>query len=461
MHPYIPNTPEDRKKMLQVIGKSDIDELFAVIPESLRLNEDLNIPEAQSEMEVYRRAVQLAEQNADAVHYTCFMGGGAYDHYIPAVVPYLISRPEFQTAYTPYQPEVSQGTLQAIFEYQSLICRLTGMEVSNASLYDGGTALAEAARMATTITKRTKHYIAGTIHPHYLQVLQTYGIGQNLEFFQFANNDGTADLDALQKAIREEPPASVILQNPNFYGTIENGKPIGELAHSADALFIVSVDPISLGILLPPGEYGADIVTGEGQSLGIPLSFGGPYLGIFASKQKYIRFMPGRIAGETVDVDGKRGYVLVLQTREQQIKRERATSNICTNQGLMMLAATIYMALLGKHGIAEVARLSSAHAHYLAEKITEIPGFSLAIPKPFFKEFLVRTPAPPSEILQRCAEEKILAGIDTSQWEELIPGLLIAVTEKRTKEEMDHFVHVLKEFQIGQTVAAAATHTAE
>ncbi len=447
MHPYIPNTEDDRKKMLAAIGLNHIDELFNVIPEELRLKEPLNLPDPKSEWEVLQQLTTLAEQNADATHYTCFLGGGAYDHYVPTVVPYIIARPEFQTAYTPYQPEVSQGTLQSIFEYQSMICRLTEMEVSNASLYDGATALAEAALMATAITKRPLHYIAGTIHPNYLRVMQTYGTGKSLEFRTFAQPDGTADLAALQAAMEQETPASIILQNPNFYGTIEDGQPLADLAHQHNALFIVSVDPISLGILQPPGAYGADIVTGEGQSLGIPLSFGGPYLGIFAARKKYIRFMPGRIAGATVDVDGKRGFVLVLQTREQQIKRERATSNICTNQGLMMLAATVYMALMGKQGIAEVATQATQKAHYLARRIAEIPGFSLPIEKPFFKEFLVQTPVPPGTILQRLQEEKILGGIDTSQWEGLIPGLLIAVTEKRTKAEMDRYVEILREFQ--------------
>ncbi len=449
MHPYIPNTEEDRKQMLAAIGLNHIDELFDVIPEALRLQTSLNLPDPQSELEVLHHLQALAEQNADAHHYSCFLGGGAYDHYIPSVVPFIISRPEFQTAYTPYQPEVSQGTLQAIFEYQSMICRLTGMEVSNASLYDGATALAEAALMATAITKRKHHYIAGTLHPHYRKVMETYGTGKSLAFQHFVAPDGTTDFAALEAAVQQSPPASIILQNPNFYGTVENGAPLAALAHQHNALFIVSVDPISLGILQPPGDYGADIVTGEGQPLGIPLSFGGPYLGIFAARKKYIRFMPGRIAGATVDAEGKRGFVLVLQTREQQIKRERATSNICTNQGLMMLAATVYMALLGKQGLAEVANQCTQKAHYLARRIAEIPGFSLAIPKPFFKEFLVHTPVPPQQILERLREENILGGIDTSQWEGLIPGLLIAVTEKRTKAEMDRYVEILKEFQTG------------
>lgn len=387
----------------------------------------------------------MAGKNVTAHSHICFLGGGAYDHFIPSIVGSVLERPEFKTAYTPYQAEVSQGTLQAMYEFQSMICDLTGMDVANASLYDGGSALAEACLMAFTLKKKKRFLMAGSLNPHYKNVIETVCQGRDLIFESFISEDGTADLDALENAAGDDV-AAVIVQQPNPYGNIEQTNEIGKIAHDNKALYIVSVDPVSLGILTPPGEYDADIVTGEGQGLGIPLSYGGPYLGIFAVKNKYVRKIPGRIAGITKDTNDKRGYVLTLQTREQQIKRERATSNICTNQGLFMLAATVYMSTMGKKGIKEVAEQSFQKAHYLAEKIKEIPGFKLMNDKPFFKEFLVVPPVPASEIIEKGNNEGFLPGIDTSRFKECKSGLLIAVTEKRNKEEMDKYIEFLKNY---------------
>ena len=356
-----------------------------------------------------------------------------------------MERPEFKTAYTPYQAEVSQGTLQAMYEFQTMVCELTGMEVANASMYDGATALAEACLMSFAQNKKTEILIAGKLHPNYLKVLKTTTKGRNITYKEIVSNSGTCDLDSLKENMTDKIGA-VIVQQPNFYGNLEDVIEIEKICHEKDAMYIVLVDPISLGILEAPGYYGADIVVAEGQPLGIPLSYGGPYIGLFATRMKYIRKIPGRIAGVTQDVDGNRGFVLTLQTREQQIKREKATSNICTNQGLMMLAATVYMATMGKYGIKEVAEQSYYKAHFLAEEITKISGFSLFNSKPFFREFLVKTPIAPSEIIKEAEKEGILAGIDTEIFENTERGLLIAVTEKRTRDELNRYIEFLKKF---------------
>lgn len=440
---FVPNTDADREEMLKIIGVEKFEDLIVKIPESVRLKKDLELPEKLSEYEVSKLLSKYAAKNVSADTHVSFMGGGAFDHFIPAIVSSIIERPEFKTAYTPYQAEVSQGTLQAMYEFQSMICALTGMEVSNASLYDGGSALAEACLMAQNHTKKKEILIAGTINPYYIQVMKTIGTGRELEFKVFADDDGTCDLNALKNEISENT-AAVVVQQPNAYGTIEDVYEIEKIAHSTKALYIVSVNPISLGLLEAPGNYNADVVVGEGQPLGIPLNFGGPYLGLFACKKQFVRKIPGRIAGMTTDTDGNKAYVLTLQTREQQIKREKATSNICTNQGLFMLAATVYMATLGKEGISKVARHSHAKANYLASKIKELPGYSIAIDKPFFNEFLVDTPKDAGKIIREAANHGFLAGIDTSRFSDCKKGMLIAVTEKRTKEEMDQFVDILR-----------------
>lgn len=442
---FVPNTDDDRKQMLEKIGVTNFEELIKSIPEEIRIKSPLNLPAQLSEYEVTKLIDSYAARNKTADKYICFMGGGAYDRFIPAIVGSVLERPEFKTAYTPYQAEVSQGTLQVMYEYQSMICALTGMDVSNASMYDGGSALAEACLLAHSHNRKTDILIAGTINPFFRKVINTICSGKELIFKEFVSEDGTCDFDGLKNAIGDNTSA-VIVQQPNAYGYIEDVHAIEKIAHSRKVVFIVSVDPISLGILQSPGEFNADLVVGEGQPLGIPMSFGGPYLGIFAAKNEFIRKLPGRISGITVDVDGKRGFVLTLQTREQQIKREKATSNICTNQGLCMLAATVYMATMGKQGIKEVAELSFQKAHYLASRIEEIPGFSLPIKKPFFCEFFVETPVPVQQILEDAENYGFLGGIDTSRFPECKQGLLIAVTEKRTKEEMDKFVEFLKKF---------------
>lgn len=444
---FVPNTDQERKEMLDKIGVNSFDELIAAIPESVRLKNELNLPPRLSEYEVVKMLDGYARQNATASTHVCFMGGGSYDHFIPSIVGSMMERPEFKTAYTPYQAEVSQGTLQAMYEFQSMVCALTGMDVANASLYDGGSALAEACLMTNAHNRKTEFFFAGKVNPHYLDVVKTITVGKNFTFAEYINEDGTADHSALTAAITDKT-AAVIVQQPNAYGIIEDVYELEKIAHSKGALFIVVVNPISLGVLEAPGKYNADIVVGEGQSLGISLSFGGPYLGLFACKSEFLRKIPGRLSGITEDLDGRRGFVLTLQTREQQIKREKATSNICTNQGLFMLAATVYMATMGKEGIREVAVQSMEKAHYLASEIAKISGFKLNTNVAFFNEFIVETPVPASEIISKGTEAGFLPGIDTSRFPNCKQGLLIAVTEKRTREEMDAFVNFLKSFAV-------------
>jgi len=442
---YIPNTDEERKLMLEKIGVNSFEELVKNIPEQIRLKKSMALPAPMSEFEVMKHLRQLSQKNVNASTHVSFLGGGAYDHFIPSIVFSVLEKPEFKTAYTPYQAEVSQGTLQAMYEFQSMVCALTGMEVSNASMYDGATALAEACLMSNAHNRKNELLLAGTLNPHYRKVLETTCRGRKITFKECALEDGTCDLNLLKNSISDNT-SGVIVQQPNAYGNLEDVNEIEKITHSKDIMFIVSFDPISLGLVKAPGEYNADIAVAEGQSLGIPLNYGGPYLGLFTAKQKFVRKMPGRLSGVTKDADGNRGFVLTLQTREQQIKREKATSNICTNQGLFMLAATVYMSTMGKQGIKEVAEQSYHKAHYLAKKINEIPGFSLMNEKPFFREFLVNTPVAPSEILKKGEEHGFLAGVDTNRFPECKKGLLIAVTEKRTKAEMDNFIEFLKIF---------------
>jgi len=443
--PFLPSTDEERAQMLKAIGVKSFEELLAPIPEKLRLKEALALPEPISEYEATRLLAELAEANTTVNEALCFLGGGAYDHYVPAAVSHITSRPEFYTAYTPYQAEVSQGTLQATYEYQSMICMLTGMEASNASMYDGASALAEAALLAFNHTQRREILVSRAVNPFYLETVRTYCHGQGIEVHLVDVDDGATEVDNLRGLISDRT-AAVIVQHPNFYGCLEEVSELAAVTHQAGALFITSNDPISLGLLQPPGSYGADIATGEGQCLGTPLSFGGPYLGIFATKQELIRRMPGRIVGQTVDTEGRVGYVLTYQTREQHIRREKATSNICTNQALVALAATVYLALMGKQGLRAVANLCLQKSHYLAEEIGKLPGFRLKFGRPFFKEFVIETPVPAEKIVERLIAKGILAGLPLGRFEEGMANcLLIAVTEKRSKAEMDSLVGALRE----------------
>lgn len=444
--PFIPNTDADRKAMFERIGIQNFEQLISNIPGEIKFKGEFKLPEALSEMEVLREIHQKTRCNQGVSDAISFLGGGAYDHFIPAAINHIVSRSEFYTAYTPYQPEVSQGTLQVIYEYQSMIAELMNMEVANASMYDGGSALAEAVLMAVAETNKTKVLVSKAVHPHYRQIIQTYCHGQNIKITIVEISEGSTSISDVKSKIDNET-AAVVIQHPNFFGNLEEVFELSEIAHHHGALFVTSNDPISLGLLEPPGGYDADIATGEGQCLGNSLNFGGPYLGVLTSKFKYIKRMPGRIAGSTIDKNGKRGFVLTFQTREQHIRREKATSNICTNQALNALAATVYLALMGKQGIQDVAAMCLQNSHYLAEQIQKLGNFKLQFPSAFFKEFVVSTPVPPSEIINSLMLQNIYAGIDLSQFDYGFDNhLLVAVTEKRTKDELDAFVETLKKF---------------
>ncbi len=446
MH-YIPNTNEIEKELLAAIGVEHFEDLLENIPKKFLKKCRIDLPNPLSELETGKKLERMARKNNDTDTMVSFLGGGSYDHFIPAAVDFLISRSEFYTAYTPYQPEVSQGTLQSIYEYQSMICHLMDMEVANASLYDGATALAEAAVMSVNKTRRNKVLVSPLINANSLKVLDTYLKTKGIDIEFLAELEGRTDFSKLE-SILDDQVAALLIQSPNFFGNIEDLKGIADLLHNNKSLLVLSMNPISLALLKTPGELGADIAVAEGQALGIHQSFGGPYLGIFAATKSLIRNIPGRIAGETVDVDGKRGYVLVLQTREQHIRRERATSNICTNQGLMALAAAIYLSLVGKNGLKQVAKLCMNNAHYLADKIASAPGYSLPyIEIPFFNEFVVETPKPAKEIIDAGLKEQLFAGIDLGEFSpDWKNRLLVAVTEKRTQQEMDDFVNFLIKF---------------
>ena len=445
---YIPLTDDDRRAMMEAIGIEDIDELFADVPAGLRYPQ-LDLPKPLTEMEVMRELDMMAAENANLREFASFLGAGAYNHFVPAIVDTVISRGEFYTAYTPYQPEISQGTLQAAFEYQSMAAALTGMDVVNASHYDGATAVAEAAIMAVNIQrhKRRTIVVSPTLHPQYREVLRTYTQGMELNIIGDETNDN--DFRALID-LCDKDTALVIVQNPDFLGQLHTPLEMQELAdavHAKGALLAVSTDPIALGLLKPPGGYDADIVTAEGQVLGNSLSFGGPYLGIFAFRSKYVRKSSGRLVGETIDADGKRGYVLTLSTREQHIRREKATSNICSNQALNALAAAAYLAAMGKHGLRKVAELSWHKAHYAAQQIAQLDGYEVMDDAPFFKEFVVKCPRPVAEINRFLLEEYgIIGGYDLSQdYPHLGDAMLLCVTEMNTREEIDDLVTALKE----------------
>lgn len=445
---FTPHTPTETAEMLAAVGCKSLDDLFKDIPEKYRFPR-LDLPPALTEMEILAELKTYAAGNVSPEDMPCFLGAGAYNHYIPAAVDMLLRRGEFYTAYTPYQPEISQGTLQAIFEYQSLIAALTGMETSNASHYDGATAAAEAVIMAVSHfrEKRTKIILSPTLHPMYRQTIRTYMQGyQNLEITGDASKGLPSGDPALLEKLVDENTALVIVQYPDFLGNVYDYSGLIEKAHQAGALVAMSINPMALGLLKTPGEFGADIAIGEGQPLGIPLSYGGPYLGLFATRKELIRKVSGRLVGETVDATGKRGYVLTLTAREQHIRREKATSNICTNQGLLALAATIYLSLLGKSGLKKVAELNYHKAHYAASKIKKIKGFKLVNTQPFFNEFTIQCPKPVADLNAHLLEHEIMGGYDLGRD---YPGsdnrMLVAVTEMNSKEEIDYFCEVLGE----------------
>ena len=441
---YLPQTESERRQMLEAIGVSSVDDLFTDVPQSVR-DPQLSLPRPLSELELIRDLRELSEQNVDLDHYASFLGAGAYNHYIPSVVSHVIARSEFYTAYTPYQPEISQGTLQAMFEYQSMICALTDMEVANASHYDGATAVAEAIIMSVNVARkrRTKVVVSPTVHPEYRATARTYTRGMGVSLV--GDDDLDHDTQALLGMV-DKSTACLLVQCPDFLGQIAELRGVAEHVHAMGALMVVAVDPISLGLFAPPGAVGADIVVGEGQSLGIDLNFGGPYLGFFAGRQKHVRKMAGRLVGETVDADGKRGYVLTLSTREQHIRRDRATSNICTNQSLCALAATVYLSALGRCGLRKVAELCYHKAHYAANVLDSVPGYSLIGDRPFFKEFVLRCPMPVDALNQKLLERGIIGGYDLStHYPHLENSMLLCVTELNTREQIDTLAEVLRE----------------
>ncbi len=441
--PYLPHSKEDIQTMLDEIGVKDIEELFADIPEEIRFKGTLNIPQGSDEMHVVRRLKELADKNANVKDYICFLGGGIYHHYVPSVVNYVASLPQFYTAYTPYQPEVSQGTLQAFFEYQSMMCELLNMEVSNASMYDGGSALAEAMLMASRITGRYEILISRTVHPEYVQVCETYSRGPKIEINRIPYNEkGETDFNALKAKVSTNVSA-VVIQSPNFFGVVEPLERLKELP--PDILKIIVVNPLSLGILKPPGDFDADIVVGEGQTLALPPSFGGPHFGIFATKRHFVRQMPGRVVGETVDKEGKRGFVMTLQTREQHIRRQKATSNICSNHALGIIIASAYLALLGKNGMRELSELNTYKAHYLAERLDELDKFKLKFNAPFFNEFVVETELDVDELNSILLKHKIIGPLNLGRfYTELNNTALFAVTETVEREDIDDLITILE-----------------
>lgn len=445
MYPYIPNTSDDEKRMLETIGAESVESLFDDIPEDVKLKRALDLPKSKSEIEVRNILMKLADENKTVNDLTCFLGAGAYDHYIPSIVNHVISRSEFSTSYTPYQAEISQGTLQYIFEYQTLIANLTGMDVSNASLYDVGSGLGEAAIMATNITRKNEIIVSKTVHPDSRKVLKTYAHGQGLKVIEIDESDGVTNLEQLEKNLGDNT-AAVIIQSPNFFGIVEDAKAIEEITHKKKkTMFVMSVDPISLGILKSPGELGADIVVGEGQSLGLPLNFGGPYLGFIATNKKNMRKLSGRIVGESVDVDGNRAFVLTLQAREQHIRRDKATSNICSNEGINTLASSVYMVSLGKKGMKEVATQSTIKAHYAFNQMIATGKYKNLFNKPFFKEFAVTSNLSGEKINETLLNENILGGyLLNKHYPQYENGILYCVTEKRTKDEIDKLVNVLE-----------------
>ncbi|HSI89417.1 MAG TPA: aminomethyl-transferring glycine dehydrogenase subunit GcvPA [Pyrinomonadaceae bacterium] len=441
---YIPNSPEERQKMLESIGLSSAEDLFRSIPENVRLGRQLEITEPLAESEVIAAMEEMAAKNS-AARSSSFLGAGIYSHFSPTIVDHLIQRSEFFTSYTPYQPEISQGTLQYIFEFQTLICQLTGMQVANASMYDGSTAMAEAYVMAQRVTKRDKIVVATSVHPEYREVARTYTQHGDAEIVEAAFDEESGRLT--DTSLLDDKTAALVVQSPNFFGCIEDLKSLADAAHAVGALFVVVVtEAISFGLLKSPGSCGADIVVGEGQSFGIPMSFGGPHVGIFATQDKFVRQMPGRLCGVAYDKNGNRGFVLTLSTREQHIRREKATSNICTNQGLIALAATIYMEAMGKQGLKEVAVQNAQKAAYAARKISELDGYEVLYSAPKFNEFVIRGTKPAIQILEKLrTEDDIIGGLPLSKYYGgRESDILIAVTETSSKASIDALADALK-----------------
>lgn len=439
--PYISNTDRDRREMFAKIGVKNFDELIQAIPAKFRLKDGLKLDKALSEMEITNKIKSQTCNNLCSQSANSFLGAGVYDHFIPAAVDTIVSRPEFFTAYTPYQAEVSQGTLQFIYEYQTMICELTGMEIANASMYDAASAVAEAILMAVRKNKLEKALLPATLNPEFVKVIKSYTEGVGIELITIPAKNGLTDLKALQEMLNEGI-GSVVMQSPNFYGNIEDAKAISEIVHGQPkCLFIASVDPISIAILNSPAEYNADIVVGEGQALGNSMYMGGPLFGFFATKLEMNRQMPGRIVGGTLDKVGNRAYALTLQAREQHIRRNKATSNICSNQSLCTLAATVYMSLMGKEGLREVAIQSTQKAHYLADELAKIPNIKLKYTHtPFFKEFVITVPIKAKALIEKMLPRGIYAGVEVGEYD-----LMLAVTEKKTKAAIDEFVCAMKE----------------
>lgn len=455
--PYLYNTPEDTEAMLAAIGVQSIEELLEPIPDELKLDRPLALPPALSELELDQHLAELAARNTHAGQAVCFLGGGSYDHHIPAVVDAIGGRSEFYTSYTPYQAEASQGNLQAMFEYQSLICRLTGMEVSNSSLYDGASSTAEAVLMAISSTRRTGNVVVpSNLHPEYRQTIATYLKNLGVELVTLPCPAGVIEADELAKVVSDQT-AAVVMQQPNFFGCVEDAHAVANAASDVGALLISVFDPISLGILQRPGDYGANIAVAEGQALGTPMHYGGPVLGIMACDEKLVRRMPGRIVGETTDRRDNRCFVLTLQTREQHIRRDKATSNVCSNQALFAVRASVYLSQLGPHGLKETATLCLQKSHYLAEQLCQHERFSLAFSAPTFKEFVIRdAEGKVEELVKTALDAGYMAGVPLGTWyPELDDCLLIAVTEKRTKAEMDGLVSVLTGANVPDLVATA------
>ncbi|MEP6636245.1 MAG: aminomethyl-transferring glycine dehydrogenase subunit GcvPA [Acidobacteriota bacterium] len=450
---YIPNSPEERAEMLHQIGLDSAADLFSSVPSDLRLTRDLDTPDALSEIELLAGFETMAARNPGARR-ASFLGAGAYSHYIPTAVDHIISRSEFFTAYTPYQPEISQGTLQAIFEFQTLVCQLTGMDVANASMYDGSTALAEAVLMAERVTRRSKVIACGAVHPEYLEVCKTYVQHAGIELQHVDFDSATGQTSVALSAALDDKTAAILVQSPNFFGCIEDVAALAEQAHAAGALLVVAItEAISLGMLKSPGAAGADIVVAEGQSFGVPLSFGGPYVGLFATREKYARQIPGRLVGEAYDKKGNRGFVLTLATREQHIRREKATSNICTNEGLIALAATVYLETMGRRGLQEVALQCAQKTAYAAKQISQITGFSVPFTAPRFNEFVVTAPGNARELLSRLAKDRsINGGLALARYFADRPNdFLVCVTETNSRSEIDALVEGLRSLTTGAT----------
>lgn len=446
-HRYLPMTEQDQKEMLAAIGVSSVEDLFSDIPEKVRFQGNYSIKRAKSESALLKELTKLAQKNADAKANVSFLGAGVYDHYSPVIVDHVLSRSEFYTAYTPYQPEISQGELQAIFEFQTMICELTGMDVANSSMYDGATALAEAGMLSAGTAKRKKILLSSAVHPEAKEVVKTYAKGQYIEVQEIPHKDGITDIEALEDMV-DDTVAAVMIQYPNFFGRVEPLRDLEAIIHAHKSLFVVSSNPLALGALTPPGNFQADIVVGDAQPFGIPMGFGGPHCGYFAVTSKLMRKVPGRLVGQTVDDNGQRGFVLTLQAREQHIRRDKATSNICSNQALNALAASVAMTALGKHGVKEMAIANIQKAHYAKTKLKEA-GFEIVYEGPSFNEFIIKCNSSISAVNRALLEKGMIGGYDLGRdFKQLENHMLIAVTELRTKEEIDEFVAEMEDYHV-------------